>query len=60
MEGVGETKGGGVSRPQKSIGWEERAEIICAVKEDKEGKQIGGGGDAQRGVEHKDSERQKR
>lgn len=32
MEGVGETEGGGVSRPQKSIGWEERAEIICAVR----------------------------
>lgn len=29
MEGVGETEGGGVSRPQKSIGWEERAKIIC-------------------------------
>lgn len=32
MEGAGETEGGGVSRPQKSIGWEERAEIICAVR----------------------------
>lgn len=32
MEGVGETEGGGVSRPQKSIGWEERAKIICAVR----------------------------
>lgn len=29
MEGVGETEEGGVSRPQKSIGWEERAKIIC-------------------------------
>lgn len=28
----GGTKRGGVNRPQKSIGWEERAEIICAVK----------------------------
>lgn len=32
MEGVRETEGGGVRRPQKSIGWEERAEIICAVR----------------------------
>lgn len=36
MEGVGETKGDGVSRPQKSIGWEERAEIICAVRGQKD------------------------
>lgn len=32
MEAVGEIERGGVSRPQKSIGWEERAEIICAVR----------------------------
>ncbi len=44
MEGVGETEEGGVSRPQKSIGWEERAEIICAVRGQR-GRANGGGGD---------------
>lgn len=31
MEGLGETEGGRASRPQKSIGWEERAKISFAV-----------------------------
>lgn len=46
-EAEGETKRGGVSRPQKSIGWEERAEIICAVRGQR-AEQIGGGGDRAR------------
>lgn len=43
MEGVGETKGGGVSRPQKSIGWEERAKIIRAVRGQRGRAHRGGG-----------------
>ena len=46
-EAGGETKRGGVSRPQKSIGREERAEIICAFRGQR-AEQIGGGGDRAR------------
>lgn len=60
MEGVGKTEGGGVSRPQKSIGWEERAEIICAVRGQKGRARAVGEAerDMEKGLEYKDSERQ--
>lgn len=48
MEGVGEAVEGGVRRPQKSIGWEERAEIICAVKGQRGSKSGVEGGDRAR------------
>lgn len=45
--GSGGNKGRWVSRPQKSIGWEERAKIICTVRGQR-GRANRGGGDSVR------------
>ena len=45
MEGAGEAEVGGVGRPKKkkSIVWEERAEVICAVRAQRGRANRGGG-----------------